>query len=261
MSSFTINGHQAIIYPEFPNPKLLIQPVLPTFERNPQNERLMKSYLIPFALLFFGFSFFGQGQEMEVVPVEQATENGKQPGLSIQIPDADRRTIKRAWKKRMKDFENENIKSRRKYVKAEYVKIPDISEHPMNVMAKWKDNKEGIGLTVFWQIGDHYLDQGHQNYDQAEAFVRNFAVQQRRLILKEKQEEQKELLEDYQDRQEKLANEKQELNEQIEECQKIIKDAEKALKQNDKHLSEIKSTIKEQNEKVEQLEEKLDALD
>ncbi len=204
----------------------------------------------------------GHSQEIEVELVDERMDKGKNPGLSVVIPATERNPIKRQWKRRLKDFDNEDVDKSRKNVTGKQVEISSIREFPLNVYTNLSQKEEGVKMTVFFQLSDsEFLDDDHSGFSEAKELVRGFAVTKGEEALSDKLSDAEDNLEDKQDEMEDLKDDKDDLKETIEDCRETIKEAQKALEDNKEKRKEKLKIIKDRKAKVENIKERLDNLD
>jgi len=204
-------------------------------------------------------AFFGIGllmasgslsaQEIVVQHTQADWEGEERPAYTVKIPATERRPIKRQWKRRLKDFDNEDVDKSRKEVIGYKVQIPEVSEFPLNVYTKLSDEDDAVKLVVFYQLSDNaFLKPDHPNIEAAKEVIRQFA------LTRDQMADEQEALSDLEERRE-------ELRETIESCKETIKESEKELKSTEKAQKTQKEALQEDRSKVEKLEDRLDNLD
>lgn len=201
-------------------------------------------------------------QEIEVEQVHERMDKGKNPGLSVVIPATERNPIKRQWKRRLKDFDNEDVDKSRKNVTGKNVLISPISEFTMNVYTNLSQQEKGVKMTVFFQLSeDEFVDDDHSGISGARELVRSFAIEKGEEALSDKLSDAEDSLEDKQDEMGDLEDDKEDLKETIKDCRETIKEAEEALEKNKEKQNEQKEIIKKKTAEVEKIEERLNNLD
>ena len=222
----------------------------------------MRKLLLVAMIFSFLIPGITKAQEIKVQVTKQEMFKGYNPGLTVVIPGVERRPLKRKWKRRLKDFDNEDVDKSRKKVMGKHLIIPSISDIPINAYTTLKSVEEGVRMTVFFELSENnYLNESHPGLEDAKKLIRNFAIENATEALNEDLEAIKDELDDKQKEMDDLDDRQKELKATIKECEKKIKDAEKALKDIDKARKDLDKLIKESLEKVEKMEEKIENLE
>lgn len=201
-------------------------------------------------------------QEIQVTLVKESLEKATMPGIQVTIPETDRRPIKRQWKRRLKDFDNDDVDKSRKQVTGKDVLIPSISKEPLWIYTKLASLDNGVSMTVFFQtFEDEYVAFDHPGYNAAKNLIHDFALAKAKEAIKVMLEDAQSNLEDHQETMNDLKSNAQAHKATIEECNTTIQNSEKRLKQIEQQENDESENLKEQSKTVETLEYRLNNLE
>lgn len=219
----------------------------------------MKKILLISFIVFACFEI--KAQEIEVVSVYEKMDKGKKPGMKVDIPEVERTDVEKAWKKRLKDFDNDDVDRSRKSVFGDNILIESISENTVDVYTQFSEHDGGTQMIVFFDLGGVFLKQEDDNYGEAVSLVRTFAVNLATEGLEEQLDEQTDILEDHQDDLEDLKDDKEDMKDDIEDLKEEIKELEKAIEKNVEEQEKKQEIIEGRKEIIEEMEDKIKNLD
>ncbi len=221
----------------------------------------MRYIILSILPLLIIFPSLVSSQAIEVTLVRELMEKGTQPGIKVAIPEADRRPIKRQWKRRLKDFDNDDVNKSRKQVTGKEVQIPSISKEPLWIYTKLASQDQGVSMTVFFQTFENaYVAFDHPNYKAAKKLIHDFALAKAKEATKAILEDAQSNLEEHEKTMNELKNNAQAHKETIEECTTTIQNSEKKLKQIEQQRKDESKSLKEQSKIVENLKYRLNNL-
>ncbi len=215
-------------------------------------------------LLLCTISFNSIAQNQFVV-----TENeydmalGVQNGLTIEIPEADEKTVIKAWEKLMKDnkFDKKSKVTTSKNETAALNMI--IYGVPTDVYSQVFYQNDGIKLTAYFDMGELGFVNSQtmpDNYNKMVQFLQNFAYDTSKEVVKDELNEEVKLLKKIEGEQRKLEKENKRLHKAIEEAKKTIAESEKAIEKNLTEQGLKTEELKLQEKKIKGVEKKLKGI-
>ena len=215
----------------------------------------MKSMIITLAIILL--STVSYAQEIVVRDVTSIMSLGERPGFKIEIKDLSQKNAERMWKDYLRDYKAKSSKSEKNEFYSDDAKISSISKDPIDVYAVFDEKKDITTITVFFDLGNSFIDREHSEYRSASEFVRQFGVQQVKAVAEEKLKDEEKALKELEKDLGNLEKENEKLNKKIKDCQETIKEAEKDLKNNAKDQDKKKSDISNQKKNVETAKKKV----
>lgn len=191
------------------------------------------------------------------VSEEHADINGgKQNALTVTIPDVEKRVVEKEWCRLMKGYDAKV--SDKKEIFADNALIKTMSANTVDVYAKLEETKEGIKLSVGFDLGGAYLSSKLHpaQYAAAEKIMTDFARDAAIAALEEKISDEGKKLKDINGKQSDLVKSKDKMKSNIEKWKEEIKDAEKKIEQNDKDQDATKKAIEDQQKVIDALQNK-----
>lgn len=201
--------------------------------------------------------------QTQVSFIEDNMSEGLRPGISILLPNVDKRFVDSQWKTYIKKYGGKYRWNRREGEhKNEGTSIPNVSPESINVYAVTKEASNNTQFIVWFQEGTQFLNPQKDSLkmDNAANLLNHFALEVAREKLKEDiKEEEKNLskLENELKKQERL-NEK--LHQDIEDYKAKIAKAEQDIIDNEKQQVDSGAAITSQKARIENLKEQLSEL-
>lgn len=212
------------------------------------------------ALLPIVFTLYVSAQKIEVIENKEDLGGGKNPALTVIIPDADESDVEKAWKSLMKDY---NAKmSNKDGIFADNAVITEISANTIDVYATAKKDDKGVKLCVAFDLGGAFISESTHSteYKAAEKIIEKFATEMAKKAVAKKLEDAKDKQKDLEGNLSELVKKKGKLEKDIEDYKKKISDAEADIVTNKSDQEKAAKHIEEQKNAVEVIQKKLDDI-
>lgn len=213
----------------------------------------MKNINLSFFCLFLFFSSLIYSQERAEVQEVNASIDGEEGNaLRVLIYRTDEKTISKAWKSKLKDYDAK-VKTPSNKIIATKVIIPSIQEEPIRVNAKIEeiDDKTKELLIHFIVNGQIISSSSHISaFTAAKIICSEFAFEQSKISTKNYLEKNEDMLDE-------LKDEISDLKKTIEKAKDDIKDAEKTISDNQKVIKESHLSLDELSKKLKEQEKAL----
>lgn len=221
---------------------------------------------ILFSLLFILSIHFTSTAQVSGVPISEKEHDmvlGVQNGLTMMIPEADEKTVVKAWEKLMKENRFDK-KSKITVSKNETVALNMmIYGVPTDVYSQVFFQNDGVIFTAFFDMGElGFVNSADmpENYSKMEQFLQNFAQMTSKEVVKQRLNEEVKILKVIEGEQRKLEKDNKRLHKEIEEAKKQIAEAEKAIERNLIEQDLKTEELKIQEGKIQEVEGKLKGL-
>ncbi len=193
----------------------------------------------------------------EVNEVYKKMSEGEHAGLTIHVPDADRKLAGDTWKNFMDQYDARTKKGlfSREYrtEKAHIYAVGGVD--PVDVYATFENSGDGVDAFIWFRLSKsdflNSTDYGNA-FQEAKRVVNNFGLALRQVVLKKKLDEANKLFEEYKSEMEDLKEENKDLHQTIKESKEAIAKAEKGIEKNLKEQDKMLKTLEEQQKKVEE---------
>lgn len=217
------------------------------------------------SLLFLSICFSVNAQDniTQITEKEHDMALGVQNGLSMFIPEADEKTVIKAWEKLMKENRFDK-KSKISTEKNETVALNMmIYGIPVDVYSQVFYQNDGVKFTSFFDMGElGFINSADmpENYSKIEQFLRNFAFMTSKEVVKQQLNEEVKVLKKIEGEQRKLEKENKRLHKEIEEAKKRIAEAEELIEKNLRDQDLKTEELKLQEGRIKEVEGKLKNL-
>lgn len=212
------------------------------------------------AILPIVFSLYVSAQNIKVKEDKEDLGGGKNPVLTVIIPEADDADVEKAWKSLMKDY-NAKV-SNKDGVFADNAAISEISANTVDVYAITKKDDNGVKLIVAIDLGGAFISESTHSteYNAAEKIIEKFAVEISKKAVNKKLEDAKDKQKDLEDNLAQLIKKKEKLEKEIEEYKKKITTNEEDIVINKSDQEKAAKLIEDQKKAVEVVQKKLDEI-
>lgn len=184
--------------------------------------------------------------------------------LSIELEDAKEKMVKKMWKEYMKDYgdKTKKVKKEDELLTAESTIYDIAGSDKMNVYARTNDMDNSTLLSVWFDLGDDFLNSSNhkKQYKEAEKFLMKFALNVKIALVEMELEDEEDLLKDKNKDLEKLEKNYGKYVKEIEKCEETIKKMESNKEQNQIDQEKTKEAITAQQDNVQKVKDKLKAL-
>lgn len=209
----------------------------------------MKNIIKPILLTAISLSMSITLNAQEKIKVGETTEKINDysgNALTVVFNRADEKTISKEWKRTMKHYKA-STSTKGNEIRATDVSIPSISDYPIQVFAKVKENKDK--QNVFYVIflnGDQSISSKSDasGYTAAKSIVEGFANSLSKNAAKDYQKTQERLLKNY--------------NKELKSNAKDTKDDQKSIENKQKEIKNLGEDIKKRQKKQEELKKKIE---
>ncbi|MCH8904942.1 MAG: hypothetical protein IIA45_13630 [Bacteroidetes bacterium] len=217
----------------------------------------VKLLLIPVVAVLFSVNVVAQSK-IKVAEQSKKMSKGTNPGLTVNIPEADLKNVEKSWKKLMKKYSAKMSNSSGDLL-AQGAEIKNISDMSMNVYANISKSGDGINMIVFFDLGGTYLSQSSHatEYKVAEKIVYNFAVKAATEAVEGQLKEAEKALSELEKDRSKLEKENEGLENDIDKYNNSIKNAENTIDNNVKTINKKNEDIANQDKVVADIKERL----
>lgn len=216
--------------------------------------------LIAFLSLSVCLNVAAQEGSVKITENEHDMSLGVQKGLSMMIPEADEKTVIKAWEKLMKDNRFDK-KSKITTSKNETVALNMmINGIPVDVYSQVFYQNDGVKFTSFFDMGElGFINKETMpdNYNKVEQFLQNFAYMTSKQVIKQQLDAEVKTLKSLEGEQRKLEKENKRFHKEIDEAKKRILSAEKGIEDNLKEQGLKTEELKLQEKRVKSVESKL----
>ncbi|MFO7789698.1 MAG: hypothetical protein ACQES1_01070 [Bacteroidota bacterium] len=200
-------------------------------------------------------------QKIEVKEDKRRINKSRREVLLVKIPGTEEKTVEKAWKDLMKDYDADKVK-RRKEVFADNVLIPTVTNNTVDVYARAKENDGFIEFYVAVDLGGAYMGSDHPDEKSAmKTVIRDFAVQIAAEAYGEIIEDREDLVEDIEDEIKDLNKDKEHLEKKNEKYREKIEDNVKEIEDIEKELEEQTETLEEAQKKLKEINKKHSKID
>jgi len=221
--------------------------------------------IIVFALSLMSLTLFSQ-KKIEVKSGSEKFSVGNVDVLITDVYEADVKSIRKAWKKLLKNYSG-SVKMKSE-IFADDVLIKSMSNNTVDIYTKIEEKKgkpeDGkiVTITCAVDLGGAYLSKS-QHPDKFKTFkeiLRKFVVEVSKEAVRDEINEQEKIFSGMEKKQEELVSDNEKMHKEIEEYKQKIKDNEKAIEQNVKDQEAQKKTIDEQKVIITSLRDKERAI-
>jgi hypothetical protein len=211
-------------------------------------------------LLPIVFSLYVSAQKIEVKEDKEDLGGGKNPVLTVVIPEADESDVEKAWKSLMKEY-NAKVSSK-DGIFADNAAITDISANTVDVYASTKKQDDGIKLMVAIDLGGAFISESTHSveYKAAEKIIEKFATDMAKKAVAKKLEDAKDKQKELEDNLASLVKKKEKLEKEIEDYKKKIANDEEDIVTNKSDQEKAAKLIEEQKKAVDVIQKKLDDI-
>jgi len=215
---------------------------------------------ITLIIALFLFSFLLNAQEIKVKEDKDIIAGNKNPVLVVTIYGAKVSDVEKAWKSLMKGYKASVTNKNEIY--ANNATITDISAKTMDVYAIADKQDDGVKLTVAFDLGGAFMNSSAHpdQYKAAVKIITNFAVDQSKIAISAKLDDEKSKQKDLEDNLRDLQKKNDKLHKEIEDYKARIADDEKDLDTNHKDQETTTEKIESQKKVVDEVQKKLDSV-
>ena len=222
----------------------------------------MKRILLTSASILFMLQLFAQDtskivSEKIVIKVEERTEKmsqGYNHCMQVFIPHVQQKDVEHDFAKFMKEYNAKGNQTKGEYL-FDHATMKQLSDNPVDVYSAASQQKDGVQLRVFFDLGSAYLNsKDHiEKFEIAERMVHDFAKQETQAALQFQIDAAMKMQHQKTKEQDAMVQQDSVLHKKILDVQLIIKQSEDAIK-----LNEEKQITKQQE--IMQQQKMLDAL-
>jgi len=192
-------------------------------------------------------------QKLEVTETSCKFDKTSRPALMVEIPYTDEKTVEKEWKKLIKDYNPEKIKSRKEMF-ADNATIKLLSENTVDVYAKTDEKKDIVTLFVAVDLGGAFLSSSEGGKLQVmKGIVKDFAFELVQDVYDDKIKEQEKTVKN-------LAKEVESAEDNKKYLEKGIKSYEEKIEDNKSEIEKVTKTIEDQSKKIKEEENLLDEI-
>jgi len=220
---------------------------------------IMKRFLLIIASAIVLFP--AQAQKTKVSESIEKIGDGKNNCLVVTIAGASEDDVAKAWKDKMKDTGGKVSGKKEMFV--DDASLPSISSNTVDVYSVINEKGGDVVFMVGFNLGGAYLNSKEHasGYKVAEKMIYDFAVEQTKLAVQNKIDEQKNLIAKTTKDVEGLTKDNEKLAKDIEDYKKRIEEAEKNIESNKSSIVNGNQNIEDQNKALKELEKKLSEVD
>lgn len=221
-------------------------------------KKLNKIILLAFVL---SLGYGAQAQKGVEITEHAETINGIDGNvLRTIINRADKKTISKEWKRKMKRYKA-SVKTKSNEVHATEVMIPSISEFPIQVYAQINEVSESqMEFLVLFMNGDRDISSSSDisGFTAAKQIVKEFSHEISKEASSAYFKNEEDQLKDLGNKLDDLKKEKKKAEKEIEDAKELIKEREYDLKENEKLREETLKQIDKQKQSVKNAKKELD---
>jgi hypothetical protein len=210
------------------------------------NQKALKimPYMMMF-LLFIGMTAYSQ-DVFEVKNINAQMSKGMQTCYTVDIPRADLKTVQQAWIKKTQESNKVKVKETGQELVLSGVVKPELTNDSISIYSLLIQKDTMISLSVFIEIDRIFFSPKEDKTDLAsdkidnsiKNYLRNFAVEQYRIVVSNELKDQQKVLKTMQD-----------------DLEDLVKDQENMEKEN----SSLENDIEEKEREVKELDQDIDA--
>lgn len=184
----------------------------------------MKSKIITLCCLAMSISVFAQ-EKITVDESPQPMSKGTYPAYITEIPGAKLKDVERDWKRYITSGSKGRVLEANDEISIIGAVNKNISQEPFNVYSHILETTTGVKLTAWLTFKDSVYISKDLNTDKdlaAQKYIRDFGVQEYKLVVKGELQKQNEMLRLLQDQQNDLIKAEEHSNKKIEEYERDI---------------------------------------
>jgi DNA repair exonuclease SbcCD ATPase subunit len=192
-------------------------------------------------------------QTLEVTESSCEIDKTSRPALMVEIPYTDEKSVEKAWKKLMKDYNPDKFKSRKEMF-ADNAMIKRLSENTVDVYAKTDGKKDIVTLYVAVDLGGTFLSSSEGDKLQVmKGIVNDFAFELVQDVYEDKIEAQEKMLKNLEKQVKSSEDNKKHLEKEVKSYQEKIED-------NELEIEKLTKTIEDQSKKLKEEQKVLDEI-
>lgn len=221
----------------------------------------MKKILFFAVALAFTVSMVN-AQDIKVKESSESFSVGSKPALVVELFEVDQDKVMKEFKSLMKDFGYKDYDSKGDEGIFDNVNFKALGNNPIDVYAKTKKEKDGVRLSVAFDLGGAFLSSSEHKdkFEYMKKMLQDFAVKTTRKAIEDKLEAAQKLLKSTQNKQAELEKDNKNLEGDIKEYEDKIKKAKDKIENNKKEIEVKKKEADAQQKSVDEIKKRLDAV-
>ncbi|HWB62058.1 MAG TPA: hypothetical protein VG603_01015 [Chitinophagales bacterium] len=209
----------------------------------------MRNFPAILFVLLLPVSLFSQKQ-VSVVIKTSAMSKGSQPAFEVDIPQTSLKDVERDWKKYLGVNTKAKVSETTGEILAKGASYPEISKAPFNIYSKVIATTEGVTLTAWFTPNDSIFFSKGSEATAAQRFVRDFAVAEYYLAMRDQYQDERQKLEKMKDELEKQVRDEEKSNIKIADNKRAIARAQEDLATNANDQKDVAANITLQQTEV-----------
>ena len=207
----------------------------------------MKMKVLLVSLLAFSITGLNAQVLNKAEIVNASIDGASGDAVKVLVNRAEDKDLMDAWRSLMKNYDAEDIKTKRTKGSVTNALIPAISTNKINVYTEVEEeSKTALSLSTIFMEGEQNLSTTEAAKNMMVVLAREVSREATEDYLKEQEKTLSSLQSDLKD----LKRNKEKAEKSIEKCKKTINDSEKQLKKNDKELVEVKKAVADLSESL-----------
>jgi len=223
-------------------------------------KNLIKS-LLAMSLVLFSLNSLQAQKKVSVTESAEEINGVKGTALTVIINKSSEKEIIKEWKKTMKRY-GASVKTKKNEAYASNANISTISEYPIQIFSKIKNNKkeESQTFSAIFLNGNIPISKSSDvsGFTAAKKIIEDFANQMSKAATTEFMKGQEKMLSTYNKEVKNIEKESKKASKDIEKKKKEIEKLENTVKDNEKRKVELEKKIKDQKNKVKDAKKEVD---
>ena len=193
----------------------------------------------------------------------QITEKSREMSLGVQnafivdLPDTDDDMITSEWKAYLKEYGKvkRNRKAKEYHLMEESIESIH-GEEKMDIYMKREDNQ----MMVFFDIGGQFLDDSHEDHENAIKFLEDFILEVQKSKIEIELANEENHLKKFEKNLSTLEKDNNKYHSKIEDAKKTIKKNKNRIETNESDQKRMNKTIQEQKDLIENIKDRLNSI-
>ena len=195
---------------------------------------------------------------------DRSMVNGIQNALSIDLPDADDKMVKKVWKIFLKQYDTKpkKVKDGDELICDDVIMYDIGGSNSIDLYSRIDEGKNHTTFITWFDLGGAYLNSSdHRDaYKEAEKILLRFALDVMKTVINEELEDEEDNLKKVETKLSKLKKDNKKYHNEIEKAKEKIARMEKNIIKNEADQEKTVAEIKKQQEIVNKVKKKLDDL-
>ena len=194
-------------------------------------------------------------KKIEVIDVTKVLSFGKQNGIKVNIYQADKKKVEKAWSKAIREKTKSKVENQNNEIFILSTTLEEISPNPVNIYSIINEYPDYVELNAFVEVNGKFISArtNETAYLGARKFLRDFGVACYKEAVKDELNAEETRLGDLERDMKKLINDNDKLHKNISEEERSIDVSEREIQTNELDQKRARGLIEQQKNQIAKL--------